>query len=171
MFNLKIELMTSKELTSKEFKAVLCNLHNNHLPHIFDYMGEYNTTHATTTIEDDENYIYQFDSFRDLYNNILVNLSELDLTQGDDDTFFDYNPANLEAIIYGLYILQFSDIDTKDAYDMLYSRFERYWNIRKTEELDVDDNDSIYESLEMSINYTNHKIKSLNSLEVAKYLK
>lgn len=155
------------------FRDVLCKMHNNHEPHTFDYLGEYLIDANTSKIENNEGdgFIYQFNSFQDLYQNILDNLDQLDLTSGGDDQFFDYNPAITEAIIYGLYQLQFSDIDTSEAYDKLYAIFQKYWDMRKTEELDLDDNDSIYESLEMDILYRKHQIASIKNLEVAKYLK
>lgn len=164
----------NKEVNLSEFKAVLCNLHNNLKPHTFDSIGEYNSSNASLIIEETEEgtgFIYEFDTYQDLYDNLKENLQNLDLTSGGDDTFFDANPANMEAIIYGLYILNMfkpeGTLPTNILFGMLYKTFEKYWIARKSGELDIDELDDQYQNMEFFIDYTECRIKSIQFLEVA----
>lgn len=46
-------------------------------------------------------YPYTYDSEELLIKDLLLQLSQLNLLEGNDDQFFDYNPDNLETIFNG----------------------------------------------------------------------
>lgn len=46
-------------------------------------------------------YLYTYDSEELLTKDLLLQLSQLNLLEGNDDQFFDYNPDNLETIFNG----------------------------------------------------------------------
>lgn len=150
-----------------EFKGYVYNCNANHTPHLLNYMGEYNTTHANTTyssIGTPTFWLYTFNNYQDLYQNILLNLDALDLTDGADDTFFDYNPANLETIYYGLYQCQ-QEFDITQAITKLTQIFKRYFNARFTNRLEIDELDKYYTTMQSYIQ--NNKITSISHLEIA----
>lgn len=144
-----ILIFTSMErtnLTLNQFKGQISNCNANHTPHLLDYMGEYDTTHANHLYHVDNPllvWLYTFNNYQDLYQNILLNLDALDLTEGADDTFFDYNPANLETILYGLYQCQ-QEFDITQAITKLTKIFKVYFNARSTNRLEINDLDTHY---------------------------
>lgn len=150
-----------------EFKGQVYNCNANHTPHLLNYMGEYNTTHANATyssIGTPTFWLYTFNNYQDLYQNILLNLDTLDLTDGADDTFFDYNPANLETIYYGLYQCQ-QEFDITQAITQLTQIFKNYFNARFTNRLEIDELDKYYTTMQSYIQ--NNKITSISHLEIA----
>lgn len=50
-------------------------------------------------------YLYTYDSEELLIKDLLLQLSQLNLLEGNDDQFFDYNPDNLETIFNGSKLL------------------------------------------------------------------
>ena len=50
-------------------------------------------------------YLYTYDSEELLTKDLLLQLSQLNLLEGNDDQFFDYNPDNLETIFNGSKLL------------------------------------------------------------------
>lgn len=166
MFNFNITSMETKNLTLSQFKGQISNCNANHTPHLLDYMGEYDTTHANHLYHIDNPllfWLYTFNNYQDLYQNILLNLDALDLTEGADDTFFDYNPANLETILYGLYQCQ-QEFSITQAIQSLIKIFEHYWDARLNHQLEISDLDAHYTDMLSLIDTQNNKITSIESL-------
>lgn len=156
-----------KLINFSEFKGLVSNCNANHTPHLLDYMGEYDTTNANATyssIGTPTFWLYTFNNYQDLYQNILLNLDALDLTDGADDTFFDYNPANLETILYGLYQCQ-QEFDITQAITQLTQIFKDYFNARYTNKLENYELDLYYAGMLSYIQ--NNKITSISDLSIA----
>lgn len=163
--------MEATNLTFGQFRGQLSNCNANHTPHLLDYMGEYNTTHANHISQTDRPllWLYTFNTHQDLYQNILLNLDALDLTEGADDTFFDYNPANLETILYGLYQCQ-QEFDITQAIQTLTKIFKHYWDARLNHQLDITELDAYYTDMLSLIDTQNNKITSIKSLNFTNIL-
>lgn len=85
--------------------------------HTFDYTCDgYSTSEGIETIEisipQTNCHINHFDCYISLYptyeafwKDIRNNFLELDLTEGGDDQYYDYNPSCLEAILYAIPLL------------------------------------------------------------------
>lgn len=160
--------MERTNLNFSQFMGQVSNCNANHTPHILDYMGEYNTTHANHIyqIYVPTFWLYTFNNYQDLYQNILLNLDALDLTDGADDTFFDYNPANLEAILYGLYQCQ-RGFDITQAIQSLTKIFKQYWDARLNHQLEISELDEYYTRMLSLIDTQNNRITSISDLEIA----
>ena len=168
MFNqLNFINMEATNLTVNQFKGHVSNCDANHTPHLLDYMGEYDTTHANHIYQVDHLlfWLYTFNTYQDLYQSILLNLLKLDLTAGSDDTFFDYNPANLETILYGLYQCQ-QEFDITQAIQSLIKIFEHYWDARNNHQLEISELDTYYTDMLSLIDTQNNKITSIEYLHI-----
>ena len=135
--------MYTKEIKSSELNSVLNAMQCNSVPHLVDYMGEIPTpTHAISTkyhITDapgnDTWYFYTFETFPVMLQYIQELLNNLDLTSGGDDEYFDYNPAQLEVILYGLYQLQGMP-GINQLFTQLKQVFDNYFENDELHEMD-----------------------------------
>lgn len=169
---------------ANEFNLILNAMQCNHIPHLVDYMGEIPTptTNAICTEYDitdatqDHWYFYTFNTLQDFIGYLKQLLDTLDLTSGGDDQYFDYNPAQLEAILYMLSQLNTSMIlshweyesaeDTlnkglRTLYTQLIQIFDNYF-----ENDELHDMDDIYQNYLNNIDFENHSI-NIQCLEIS----
>ena len=151
-------------IKASAFKEVLHLMQLNHVPHLVDYMGEIPTpTNAICTkccLEDstqDSWYFYTFPSLQDMRQYIQELLDTLDLTSGGDDQYFDYNPAQLEVILYGLTQLD----DAQTMYAQLKQILDNYF-----ENDDLHEMDETYQIYLKNIDFENHSI-NMQCLEIS----
>lgn len=171
-----------KSIKANEFNVVLNAMQCNHIPHLVDYMGEIPTpTNAICTEYDitdatqDHWYFYTFNTLKDFTSYLQQLLDTLDLTSGGDDEYFDYNPAQLEAILYMLSQLDISmmlhhwEYESEDTlnkvlntlYTQLKQIFDNYF-----ENDELHDMDDIYQRYLDNINFENHSI-NIQCLEIS----
>lgn len=77
---------------------------------IISFQGEnilenFNNTFQVKESLTESYYLYTYDSEELLIKDLLLQLSQLNLLEGNDDQFFDYNPDNLETIFNGSKLL------------------------------------------------------------------
>ena len=167
-----------KAIKSNEFINVVLNAMRYHyIPHLVDYMGEIPTptTNAIcaeydiTDATQDHWYFYTFNTLQDFTGYLKQLLDTLDLTSGGDDQYFDYNPAQLEAILYMLSQLDISmmlhhweyesEATLNKGLDTLYTQlkqiFDNYFENDK-----LHDMDDIYQSYLDNIDFENHSINT-----------
>lgn len=171
-----------KSIKANEFNVVLNAMQCNHIPHLVDYMGEIPTpTNATcakydiTDATQDHWYFYTFNTLQDFTGYLKQLLDTLDLTSGGDDQYFDYNPAQLEAILYMLSQLDISmmlnhwEYESEDTLnkwlDQLYTQlkqiFDNYFENDELHEMD-----DIYQNYLDNIDFENHSI-NIQCLEIS----
>lgn len=78
--------------------------------HLISFQGEnilenFNNTFQVKESLTESYYLYTYDSEELLIKDLLLQLSQLNLLEGNDDQFFDYNPDNLETIFNGSKLL------------------------------------------------------------------
>lgn len=98
--------------TIKTFSELNAFLSANANLYTYDYTGgcESNCIHQTIDIDIDDpfnslsycGYLYTFDDQEQLNNFIIEESNNFDPTQGADDQYYDYNPSQLEAILFAL---------------------------------------------------------------------
>lgn len=171
-----------KSIKANELNVVLNAMQCNHIPHLVDYMGEIPTpTNAICTEYDitdatqDHWYFYTFNTLQDFTGYLKQLLDTLDLTSGGDDQYFDYNPAQLEAILYMLSQLDISmmlnhwEYESEDTLnkglDTLYTQlkqiFDNYFENDELHEMD-----DIYQNYLDNIDFENHSI-NIQCLEIS----
>lgn len=77
---------------------------------LFSFQGEnilenFNNTFQVKESLTESYYLYTYNSEELLIKDLLLQLSQLNLLEGNDDQFFDYNPDNLETIFNGSKLL------------------------------------------------------------------
>ena len=172
-----------KQIKATEFNAILNAMRYHYIPHLVDYMGEiptpttnaicaeYNITDATQN----HWYFYTFNTLQDFMGYLKKLLDTLDLTSGGDDQYYDYNPAQLEAILYMLSQLDISmmlshwEYESEDPLNKglraLYTRLIRIFdNYFENDELH--DMDYIYQNYLNDIDFENHSI-NIQCLEIS----
>lgn len=171
-----------KQIKATEFNVVLNAMQCNHIPHLVDYMGEIPTpTNAICTEYDitdatqDHWYFYTFNTLKDFTGYLQQLLDTLDLTSGGDDEYFDYNPAQLEAILYMLSQLDISmmlnhwEYESEDTLnkglDTLYTQlkqiFDNYFENDELHKMDY-----IYQNYLDNIDFESHSI-NIQCLEIS----
>lgn len=78
--------------------------------YLISFQGEnilenFNNTFKVNKPLSESYYLYTYDSEELLTKDLLLQLSQLNLLEGNDDQFFDYNPDNLETIFNGSKLL------------------------------------------------------------------
>ena len=78
--------------------------------YLISFQGEnilenFNNTFQVKESLTESYYLYTYDSEELLIKDLLLQLSQLNLLEGNDDQFFDYNPDNLETIFNGSKLL------------------------------------------------------------------
>lgn len=76
--------------------------------HLISHQGEnilenFNNSFIVSSTE--TYYLYIYESEESLTKDLQLQLSHLNLLEGNDDQFFDYNPDNLETLINGTKLL------------------------------------------------------------------
>lgn len=183
MFNqLNLQVM-KKQIKATEFNVVLNAMRHHYIPHLVDYMGEIPTPTANaicaeydiTDATQDHWYFYTFNTLQDFTGYLKQLLDTLDLTSGGDDKYFDYNPAQLEAILYMLSQLDISmmlhhwEYESEDTLnkglDQLYTQlkqiFDNYFENDELHEMD-----DIYQNYLDNIDFENHSI-NIQCLEIS----
>lgn len=163
--------MKQTMLTPGKFAEKLRQLHITRTPYLFDYVGEYTYTGCSEILEQSEDYyaVYIYKTEIDLLKSIILNLEKLDLADGSDDDFFDGDPAIMEAVIQGLYLLQLINnpkLDLAKAYDALQKVFQHYWESRESGQIEIEDMDDVYKDYESKIDYENHQILNLDGFVI-----
>ena len=173
-----------KSIKASEFNVILNAMRHHYIPHLVDYMGEIPTpTNAIcaeydiTDATQDHWYFYTFNTLQDFTGYLKQLLDTLDLTSGGDDQYFDYNPAQLEAILYMLSQLDISmmlnfnywEYESEDTLnkglDTLYTQLKQIFdNYFENDELH--DMDDIYQNYLDNIDFENHSI-NVQCLEIS----
>ena len=171
-----------KLIKTSEFNTVLNAMQCNHIPHLVDYMGEIPTPSNAICTEyqlsdatQNHWYFYTFNTLRDFTGYLQLLLDNLDLTSGEDDQYFDYNPAQLEAILYMLsqlnipMMLHHWEHESEDTlnqvlnklYTQLKQVFDNYFENDELHEMD-----DIYQNYLDNINFEHHSI-NIQCLEIS----
>ena len=174
MFNqLNLQVM-EKSIKANEFNVLLNAMQYHYIPHLVDYMGEIPTPNNAICTEYDITdaannhwYFYTFNTLPDFIDYLEHLLDTLDLKSGGDDQYFDYNPAQLEAILYMLSQLDISmmlnhrEYESEDTlnkvlstlYTQLIQIFDNYFENDELHEMD-----DIYQNYLNNIDFENHSI-------------
>lgn len=171
-----------KSIKASELNILLNAMQHHYIPHLVDYMGEIPTPNNATCAEyditdatQDHWYFYTFNTLQDFTGYLKQLLDTLDLTSGGDDQYFDYNPAQLEAILYMLSQLDISmmlnhwEYESEDTLnkglDQLYTQlkqiFDNYFENDELHEMD-----DIYQNYLDNIDFENHSI-NIQCLEIS----
>jgi hypothetical protein len=173
-----------KSIKASEFNVILNAMRHHYIPHLVDYMGEIPTPtnaicteYGITDANQDHWYFYTFNTLQDFTGYLKQLLDTLDLTSGGDDQYFDYNPAQLEAILYMLSQLDISmmlnfnywEYESEDTLnkglDTLYTQLKQIFdNYFENDELH--DMDDLYQKYLDNIDFENHSI-NIQYLEIS----
>ena len=172
-----------KSIKANEFNLILNAMQYHYIPHLVDYMGEIPTptTNAIlaeydiTDATQDHWYFYTFNTLLDFTGYLEQLLDTLDLTSGGDDQHYDYNPAQLEAILYMLSQLDISmmlnhwEYESEDSLnnvlDTFYTHLKQIFN-NYFENDELHDMDDIYQNYLNNIDFENHSI-NIQCLEIS----